>query len=150
MAAFVDALHARRLPKRAAEVVAAELERDAVGEWVVQDSPLKRRVEDRLAEELGLERGLVFLDYPAKPAMFQLDLLVELGGGERVRLGPAGRSGLIGLPGIADELYHTARVLRLFTLGERRVVEGSALTTLVRRSAEDVAGALNGGRPLLT
>lgn len=149
VAAFVAAIHARRLPKRAAEVVAAELVRDAVGEWVVQDSPLKRRVEDRLAEELGLERGLVFLDYPAKPAMFQLDLVVELGDGERVRLGPAGRSGLIGLPGIADELYHTARVLRLFTLGERRRVDGAALTALVRLSAEDVAAALDGGKALL-
>jgi hypothetical protein len=145
----VEAIHARRLPKRAAEVVAAELEHDTVGQWVVQDSPLKRRVEDRLAKELGLEPGLVFLDYPAKPAMFQLDLLVELRDGERVRLGPAGRSGLIGLPGIADELYHTARVLRLFTLGERRAVDGSALTALVRRSAEEVTAALDSGERLL-
>jgi len=149
VAAFVEAIHARRLPKRAAEVVAVELEREAVGDWVVQDSPLKRRVEDRLARELGLDPGLVFLDYPAKPAMFQLDLLVELGGGERVRLGPAGRSGLIGLPGIADELYHTARVLRLFTMGERRAVDGAALKVLVRRPADNVTAALAGGGALL-
>ncbi|MEJ2216018.1 MAG: HD domain-containing protein [Gemmatimonadota bacterium] len=149
VAAFVEAIHARRLPKRAAEVVATELERDAVGEWVVQDSSLKRRVEDRLADELGLRPGLVFLDYPAKPAMFQLDLLVRLRDGRCERLGPAGRSGLIGLPGIAGELYHTARVLRLFTLGARRELDGAALTALVRRSAKDVEAALEGGVPLL-
>lgn len=146
---WVAALRSRRLPKRVAEVVAAELDGEGVGEWIVVDSALKREVEDRLAAELELEPGGVFLDYPAKPLMFGLDLLALRSGGEVLRLGPSGRAGLIGLPGIADELYRSARVLRLFVQGGSRPVDRVGLIALATLSESALRGRLQDGRPLL-
>ena len=114
----VLALRQRKLPKRAAEVVAADLNVD-VPDWLISDGAAKRAAEESLARELNLPAGSVFLDYPEKKAMFALDLLVQRRSGEVIRLGPSGRSGLIGLPAISDELYRTARVLRVFVLGAR-------------------------------
>lgn len=146
---WVAALRSRRLPKRVAEVVAAELDGEGVGEWIVVDSALKREVEDRLAAELELEPGGVFLDYPAKPLMFGLDLLALRSGGEVLRLGPSGRAGLIGLPGIADELYRSARVLRLFVQGGSRPVDRVGLIALATLSESALRRRLQDGRPLL-
>jgi HD superfamily phosphohydrolase len=146
---WVAALRSRRLPKRVAEVVAAELDGEGVGEWIVVDSALKREVEDRLAAELRLEPGGVFLDYPAKPLMFGLDLLALRSGGEVLRLGPSGRAGLIGLPGIADELYRSARVLRLFVQGGSRPVDRAGLIALATLSESALRRRLQDGRPLL-
>ena len=148
VAGLVNALRRRRLPKRAAEVVAADVGVEE-GRWVTTDAPLKRQVEDRVAEELELEPGSVFLDYPRKPGMFQLDLLVRRRGGEVIRLGPGGRAGMIGLPRVSEELYQTARVLRLFTLGSRARVERDALVGLVALDDEAVAERLGSGRALL-
>ncbi|MBX6362496.1 MAG: HD domain-containing protein [Gemmatimonadetes bacterium] len=145
----VAALRARRLPKRAAEVVAAELDGGPSGEWVVLDSPLKRAVEERLAVELGLPPGSVYLDFPEKPAMFGLDLLLQRRSGEVLRLGPLGRAGLIGLPRIAEELYQSARVLRLFTWGARREVDAERLAALARLSAGELSARLRDPAPLL-
>src|SRR5690606_35938751 len=135
---WLEMLRSRKLPKRAAEVVAAELDGESVGRWLIHDSPLKRRVEERLAQELDLAPGGAFLDYPEKPAMFGLNLLVRRGSGAVIRLGPGGRAGLIGLPRVADSLYRTARVLRLFTLGERRRVDPAAVARLALLSESDV------------
>lgn len=146
---WLEMLRARRLPKRAAEVVAAELDGDEVGRWLIHDTPLKRRVEDRLARELALEPGAAFLDYPEKPAMFGLNLLVRRGSGAVIRLGPGGRAGLIGLPRVADSLYQTARVLRLFTLGERRRVDPAAVARLALLSDAEIEQRLASAEPLL-
>jgi hypothetical protein len=146
---WVTALRNRRLPKRAAEVVAAELGGQAVGDWLAGDTPLKARVEERLAEELGLEPGEAFLDYPEKSRMFALDLLVLLRSGRVLRVGPTGQAGLIGLPRIAEELYQTARVLRLFTLGGRREVDRDALIALAQQDAAAVERRLAASTPLL-
>jgi uncharacterized protein len=152
---WVVGLRARRLPKRAAEVVAAELGEEEVGDWLATDSPLKRRVEERIAAELGLAPGAVFLDYPEKPAMFALDVLVVRRRGVVQRLGPGGEVGLIGLPRIAAQLYHSARVLRLFVLGtpaevERaRLLERRGLATLATADAPELARRLDGGGALL-
>jgi hypothetical protein len=146
---WVAALRARHLPKRAVEVAAAGVDGEGMGEWLVVDSPLKRAVEERLAEELGAGVGEVFLDYPAKPLMFGLDLLVLRRDGRVMRLGPSGQAGLIGLPRVADELYRTARVLRLFVLGERRVVEPAAVVALASLPVEAVEERLRSGAPLL-
>lgn len=146
---WLEMLRARRLPKRAAEVVAAELDGDEVGRWLVHDTPLKRQVEERLAQELGLEPGAAFLDYPEKPAMFGLNLLVRRGSGAVIRLGPGGRAGLIGLPRVADSLYQTARVLRLFTLGARRRVEPAAVARLALLSDAEIEQRLASAEPLL-
>lgn len=137
-------LRRRRLPKRAGEVVAADLP-EPVGAWIESDSALKRRVEDRLAGELDLNPGSVFLDYPEKTAMFSLDLLVARRDGSVTRLGPGGQAGLIGLPRVSSELYRTARVMRLFTHGERRSVDGSILADLARLSTEELTARLDAG-----
>src|SRR5690606_9433719 len=136
VAAAIEALRTRRLPKRAAEVAAADLDESRVGEWIVTDSAVKREVEERLAQELELPPGSVFLDYPEKAMMFGLNLLVLRRSGELLRLGPEGRAGLMGLPEVAAELYRTARVLRLFTLGERRDVDPGSLADLAQRSTD--------------
>lgn len=145
---WTDDLKNRRLPKRAGMVVAAELEA-AVGGWLERESSLKRALEHRIAAELELAPGGAFLDYPEKPAMFGLDLLVRRATGEVIRLGPAGRTGLIDLPRIADELYRSARVLRLFTLGERRELETAALARLATLTEDELEDRLNAGTALL-
>jgi uncharacterized protein len=149
VAAGVAALRSRRLPKRAAEVSAGELVDEPGTEWLQVDSPLKRRVEDRLAVELSVGEGGVHLDFPEKPAMFGLDLLLLRRTGEVIRLGPAGYAGLIGLPRIADELYRSARMLRLYVAGERREVPASALAALARLPAGEAEARLAAGTDLL-
>lgn len=149
VAAGVRALRERQLPKRAAEVAAAELDEARVGDWLAGDSPLKRRVEDRVAGELGLHAGAVFIDYPEKSMMFGLHLLVRRRSGEVLRLGPEGRAGLIGLPEVSAELYRSARVLRVFTLGGRRSVPERSLIELAQQDSESLRGLLEKGGPLL-
>jgi hypothetical protein len=149
VAGWVEDLRRRRLPKRAGEVVAADLSEPA-GEWIETDSPLKRRVEEAVAVELDLPPGSVFLDYPEKLAMFGLDLLVVRRDGRVTRLGPGGQAGLIGLPRVASELYRTARVMRLFTHGVRRSVDESRLAALATLSAPEVEAVLGTGGRMLT
>ena len=117
---WLPALRERRLPKRATEIPAWQLEDTTLPGWVSGDTPAKRRWEDGIATELGLAPGEVILDFPVKKAMFQLDVLVDRGG-QVVRLGREGMPGLIDLPSLAEELYRTARVLRLFTFERRDV-----------------------------
>ena len=119
-ARWLPALRNRRLPKRAVEVPAWRLEGVSLPSWVGGDSLEKRRWEDEVARELGLAPGEAILDFPVKDAMFQLDVLVDTGG-TVVRLGREGISGLVDLPRLAEELYRTARVLRLFTFDRREV-----------------------------
>ncbi len=118
---WIPALRQRRLPKRALELTAADLRGRRVEDWAVGDSPWKRAIEDELAADLGLGPGEVVIDFPAKRAMFQLDLLVERRDGTVERMGPEGVPGLIDLPRVAGELYHTARVLRVFTFERREL-----------------------------
>jgi HD superfamily phosphohydrolase len=149
IASWVEDLRARRLPKRAGEVVAAELGDADTGDWLELDTSLRRQVDERLAQELGLAPGHAFLDYPVKSAMFDLHLLVVRGDGRVLRLGPEGHAGMIGLPRIAGELYRSARVLRLFTHGGRREVDAGALARLARLSAAQVRARLESGERLL-
>ncbi len=129
---WLPALRQRRLPKRALELTAADLAGRQVEDWAVGDSPWKRAVEDDLAAELGLEQGEVVIDFPAKPQMFQLDLLVERRGGLVQRLDMEGLEGLLDLPRVAQELYSTARVLRVFTFERREVSAESVLDRITR------------------
>ena len=147
---WIDDLRSRRLPKRAGEVVAADLEAGAVADWLERDTSLRRRVEERLAEELGLPPGHAWLDYPEKAPMFDLHLLVVRRDGRVQRIGPAGRAGLIGLPRVADELYRSARVLRLFTHGGRRHIDASTLAGLARSAAARIGSRLDSREPLLS
>ncbi|MEQ1858094.1 MAG: HD domain-containing protein [Longimicrobiales bacterium] len=129
---WLPALRQRRLPKRALELTGADLAGRQVEDWAVGDSPWKRAVEDDLAAELGLEPGEVVIDFPAKPHMFQLDLLVERRGGIVQRLDMEGLEGLLDLPRVAHELYSTARVLRVFTFERRDVSAESVLDRITR------------------
>jgi len=129
---WLPALRRRRLPKRALELTAADLAGRTVEDWAVGDSPWKRAVEDDLAAELGLEPGEVMIDFPAKAAMFQLDVLVELRDGSVQRLGMEGAEGILDLPKVARELYTTARVLRVFTFERREVSAEQVLERITR------------------
>lgn len=142
------ALRERRLHKRVAQWSAAALGDDA-GEWICSDRALAVAVEDRLASELGLERGEVLLDYPAKTQMLDVDLPVLRRGGEVERLTSAGLAGALNLPALSQQLYHSARWLRVFAA--RRVpVNVSQLWSLVTADPSDVRATLASGRPLLS
>lgn len=129
---WLPALRHRRLPKRSLEFTAVDLEGRVVEDWAAGDSPWKRAVEDEIAAEVGLEPGEVMIDFPAKRAMFQLDVLVELRGGGVRRLGPEGIPGLVDLPRVARELYSTARVLRVFTFQHRELDPDAVLARITR------------------
>ena len=130
---WLPALRARRLPKRALEVTAADLGNRVVEDWVHSETPMKRGVEDSLAQELGLEPGEVVIDFPAKKTMFQLNLLIKRRGGQVERLGSGGLPGLIDLPRVAEELYTSTRVLRVFTF-ERRTLDRDSVLERITRS----------------
>ena len=126
-ASLLHALRERRLYKRAFERPAADLP-DGAGEWVAADRARVRAAEDTLARELGLAPGELLLDYPAKPQMLGLDIPVLRRDGSVRRLTTEGWPGTINLPLLSDQLYRSARVLRVFVarevaLGAERVMD---------------------------
>jgi len=131
---WLPALRERRLPKRVVELTAGELDGRRVARWVVGDSPEKRAREDALAERLGLEPGEVWIDYPSRGRLFQLDLLVHRRSGEVERLGAGGLPGVMDLPRVTEELSRTARVLRIFSIEPRRL-DGAEAVDLVTEGA---------------
>ena len=121
------ALKERRLYKRAAEWPAAELDADKV-EWMATDRRRVAEKENELAKELGLAPGEVLLDYPAKTQMLGLDIPVLRRSGQVELLTGEGWIGTINLPSLSEELYKSARWLRVFTakrtsLDPRRIRE---------------------------
>jgi hypothetical protein len=146
-AALLAALRARRLHKRVVECPAATLG-DGEADWIADDRALAVAAEDALARELGLAPGELLLDYPAKTQMLGLDLPVLRRGGRVERLTEAGLDGAINLPRLAEQLYRSARWLRVFA-ARPVAVDRSALTRALRRPAADVRAALAEGRPLL-
>jgi hypothetical protein len=115
---LLGALRERRLYKRVLECPAAELDGDSF-EWIADDRALTIEMEDRLARDLGLEPGELLLDFPAKTQMLGLDLPVVRRSGEVRRLTTASLDGMINLPVLAEQLYRSARWLRVFAV--RRV-----------------------------
>jgi uncharacterized protein len=110
------AIRARRLHKRALDLPAS----DVPGEtqpWVVDDPDLLQRVEDALAAQVGLKAGDLLLDFPARSSMLGVNLALRTRSGTVERLTDAGRAGHLGLPRVADELYRSARRLRVFVAG---------------------------------
>jgi hypothetical protein len=99
-------------------------------EWFYDSPELVRAVEQLYAAELGLEPGGVFLDYPEKPRMMGLGLLLLQRDGRTVRIEEGGQAGLIDLPRISDQLYHSARVLRVFCMERRQIPEQPLLDLL--------------------
>jgi HD superfamily phosphohydrolase len=126
----------RRLYKRAFECPASDLPPDAA-EWIADDSVLTAKVENRLAEELGLRPGELLLDYPTKTQMLGLDLLVQRRDGEIQHLTTSQLDASINLPKLSDQLYYSARWLRVFTR-ERHVVSRERVMELVTRPVEEI------------
>ena len=142
------ALRERRLYKRLGQWSAAELG-DEAGEWIASDRALAVQVEDRLAAELGLNAGEVLLDYPVKTQMLGVDLPVLRRSGAVEHLTSSGLVGALNLPALSEQLYHSARWLRVFAA--RRVpVNPSQLWTLVTTDADTLRATLADGRPLLS
>jgi HD superfamily phosphohydrolase len=111
---MLTALRERRLFKRAFEEPAANFAGASL-EWISEDLPRARDAESRIAKALGLKAEEVLLDYPAKTQMLGLDLLVEERDGSVRRLDESGAPGAIQVTRLADELYRSARWLRVFT-----------------------------------
>ncbi len=110
------AVPARRLYKRALDLPASEVPRETEP-WVRERPDLLEQVEDRLARELGLAPGELLLDFPSNPSMLAVDLPLRTRTGAIERLTGEGVAGQFGLPRVADELYRSARRLRVFTAG---------------------------------
>ena len=145
---WLPRIRERRLPKRALELPGEALRGMAAEEWLYAEPRLRHALECRLAEDLGVEDGGVFLDYPEKPRMLGLDLLLLRRDGSVHRLTDEGRSGLIDLPRLADELYYTARTFRVFATG-RRDVPAAPLLDLLALPAEALRRRLADPAPLL-
>jgi uncharacterized protein len=144
---LLAALRGRRLYKRAFECPAAELS-DGIAEWIADDPALTATVEDALATELGLERGALLLDYPTKTQMLGLDIPVKRRDGSVRRLTAEGWEGSMNLPTLSEELYRSARWLRVFTR-TRMTVERSRVMGLASMSADEVRARIREGRLLL-
>jgi hypothetical protein len=105
-------------------------------------------VEDALASEVGLQPGELLLDYPTKTQMLGLDLLVQRPYGEVRRVTAAGWEGAINLPKLSDELYHSARWLRVYT-SVRVAIDPSKVIALASLTRDEVRSRLDGGAELL-
>ena len=107
------AIRARRLHKRALDLPASDVPAE-LQPWVAQDPDLLELVEDAVAAEVGLPPGGLLLDFPARSSMLGVNLPLRTRRGVIERLTDAGRAGQLGLPRVADELYRSARRLRIF------------------------------------
>jgi len=124
------ALKERKLYKRAAEWPAAEL--DDTIEWIASDRKRVTAAEDLLAKEFGLASGELLLDYPAKTQMLGLDIPVLRRSGKVERLTGEGWIGTINLPSLSEELYKSARWLRVFTAKRTKLEPRKILGALER------------------
>jgi hypothetical protein len=148
MTGLAQALRERRLAKRALDVPATELPLD-VPAWPADNPELRSQVEDRLARELGLDAGELFLDFPAKPGMLALDLPLVKRDGSVTQLAAGDATAHLGLPRVAGELYRTARRLRVFALRPVRVPM-KAIVDLIMLPGEEVAARLAAERSLVS
>lgn len=144
---LLDALRVRRLHKRAYECPAAMLG-DGVGEWIASDYRLTRQVEEAFARDLGLPPGAVLLDYPAKTQMLGVDIPMQRRDGRVVHLTAEGWEGALNLPRLSDELYRSARRLRVLT-ANRAPVPADEVLSVLRLDAAEVRTRLATGERLL-
>lgn len=145
---MLAALRGRKLYKRAFECPAAELSAETA-EWIADDPALTTDAENALAIELGLNPGDLLLDYPTKTQMLGLDIPVLRREGSIRRLTAEGWEGSMNLPKLSEELYRSARWLRVFTKTRMQIERGKVLR-LASMSAADVRDRLKAGRPLLS
>lgn len=128
---LLAAIRERRLYKRALEVPAFALG-DYDLEWLADDRARIRQAEDALAASLGLKSGELLLDFPRKERMLGLDLPLEAKDGRVLRLTDAGLAGTLNLPILGEQLYQSARWLRVFTAERRAVPLADVLSVLAR------------------
>ncbi|HMC53700.1 MAG TPA: HD domain-containing protein [Gemmatimonadaceae bacterium] len=126
---LLSALRERRLYKRVIEIPAAELPAEA-GEWLADDWPRTMSAENELARSLGLAEGELLIDYPAKTEMLGLDLPVLRRDGRIDRLTQQTSGGTINLPSLSQELYRSARWLRVFSARSVRIPRERILSIL--------------------
>jgi HD superfamily phosphohydrolase len=107
------AIRTRRLHKRALDLPASDVPA-GVQPWIGEDPELLEQVENAAAERVGLPAGGLLLDFPARSSMLGVNLPLRTRRGTIERLTDAGRAGHLGLPRVADELYRSARRLRIF------------------------------------
>ncbi|HET9464457.1 MAG TPA: HD domain-containing protein [Gemmatimonadales bacterium] len=139
-------IRARRLHKRAIDLPATEVPAD-VQPWVAEDPDLLELVEDALARQAGLAPGALLIDFPARSSMLGVDLPLRTRAGTIERLTDAGRAGHLGLPRVADELYRSARRLRIFVASmPGRSLEGTL--GLLTWPADEVRRRLEAGANL--
>lgn len=143
--ALLRGLRERRLHKRAFECPSAELP-EGSAEWVASDRRLVAAAEDQVAMDLGLRPGEVLIDYPAKTQMLDLDLPVLRRNGEVRRLKGEGLEGAINLPLLSNELYRSARWLRVFAARPVRLERASVLRLATMPEADVRARVANGER----
>ena len=140
---LLSALRERRLYKRVFECPAAELPAGR-GEWIADDRALVVAVEDQLAREVGLSPGELLLDYPVKTQMLGLNIPVLRRNGSVRRLTAEGWEGAINLPTLSEELYRSARWLRVFAC--RPVdVSRDAIVRIATLPADEVKSKLERG-----
>ena len=116
--------------------------------WISEDPDLLERVEDALADEVGLAPGGLLLDFPARSSMLGVDLPLRTRSGSVERLTDAGRAGQLGLPRVADELYRSARRLRVF-VAEPPQAPLASLPDLLTVPAAELQRRLDEDSPLL-
>ena len=142
------ALRERRLHKRALEMPAGELG-TTPPEWIAEDRALVVDVENALAAEVGVRPGAILLDFPAKTQMLGFDIAVVRRAGSVERISAEGWAGAINLPALADQLYRSARWLRVFTASGVAIPRGSLLD-LVSMSADQLRARMQHGGSLLS
>jgi hypothetical protein len=130
---LLDALRSRRLYKRALEWPASQLD-DGFGEWVSTDRERVRHAEDEIAVSLGLGKGEVLLDFPIKTEMLGLDIPVLRRSGQVEQLTSQGWPGSINLPTLSEELYLSARWMRVF-VAERREISPATVKSIIDAAA---------------
>jgi hypothetical protein len=133
---LLSALRERRLYKRVLECPAAELAGESL-EWIAEDRALTIATEDGIGASLGLAPGELLLDFPAKTQMLGLDLPVVRRSGEVRRLTTAGLEGVINLPMLSQQLYESARWLRVFAVRRIDVSRTELLDQLLHTPAAD-------------
>jgi len=129
---LLAALKERRLYKRAAEWPAAELDGEKL-EWIATDRARVAMAESELAKHFGLDDGELLLDYPQKTQMLGLDIPVLRRSGEVERLTGEGWIGTINLPTLSEELYESARWLRVLT-ARRASLDPSLVRSALERT----------------
>ena len=126
---LLGALRERRLYKRAMEAPAAELTGLDL-EWIAEDRDRTRAAESALARAYGLASGELLLDYPRKERMIGLDLPLLARDGTVRRITDSGLAGAINLPILAEQLYQSARWLRVLTVGRVEIPRTEVLAVL--------------------